>query len=141
MAEVVFLDVNVFMYAAGGPHSYKDVCVRILTDVENGILPAAINTEVLQELLYRYSHIKLSDKGIQLCRDIMKYPLTILPITERDIGLAIDLFETYRAAGVKPRDAIHTATMQNNSIFQVISADKDFEALTSLTRIDPLAYT
>lgn len=140
MAEVVFLDVNIFMYAAGAPHSYKDVCVHILADVENGLLRAAINTEVLQELLYRYSHIKLSDKGIQLCRDIMEYPLTILSVTERDISLAIDLFETHRAAGVKPRDAIHAATMQNNSIVQVISADKDFEAFTSLTRIDPLAY-
>ena len=138
MAELVFLDVNVFMYAAGGPHAYKDVCVRILADVENGILPAAINTEVLQELLYRYGHINLSDKGIQLCRDIMKYPLTILPITERDIRSAIDLFETHRAAGVKPRDAIHAATMQNNSISQIISADKDFEAFAALKRIDPL---
>ena len=128
------------MYAAGAPHRYKAPCVRILSDVEIGILVAAINTEILQELLYRYSHIKLADKGIQLCRDILKYPLTILPIAENDIRLAIDLFHLHQAAGLKPRDAVHAATMQNSGITQLISADADFDLLGSVIRIDPLAY-
>ena len=38
MAEKHFLDVNVFMYAAGAPHPYKEPCVRILADLETGIL-------------------------------------------------------------------------------------------------------
>ncbi len=63
--ETVFLDTNIFMYAAGAPHPYKEACLRILADMEAGILSAAINTEVLQELLYRYSHIRLAAKGIQ----------------------------------------------------------------------------
>jgi len=141
MAEITFLDANVFMYAAGTLHPYKDNCVHILADVESGVLSAAVNTEILQELLYRYSHIKLADKGIQLCREIMKYPFTILPVTEMDMRLAIDLFETHHAAGLKPRDAIHAATMQNNGISHVISADKDFEYLDFVTRIDPLTYS
>ena len=139
-AEITFLDVNIFMYAAGAPHPYKDPCVRILSDVETGALAAAINTEILQELLYRYSHIKLADKGVQLCRHTLKYPLTILPITEADIRLAVDLFDTHRVAGFGPRDSIHAATMQNNGISRLVSADKDFDHLGSVTRIDPLAY-
>jgi predicted nucleic acid-binding protein len=55
MTEITFLDVNVFMYSAGAPHPYKDPCVRILSDVETGVLAAAVNTEIFQELLYRYS--------------------------------------------------------------------------------------
>ncbi|MFQ5614177.1 MAG: hypothetical protein ACE5H9_18805 [Anaerolineae bacterium] len=53
MAELTFLDANIFMYAAGAPHNYKEPCVRILADVEMGALAAAVNTEVFQELLYR----------------------------------------------------------------------------------------
>jgi len=141
MAETTFLDVNIFMYAAGSPHPYKDPCIRILSDVETGALVAAVNTEIFQELLYRYSHIKLADKGVQLCRDILKYPFTILPVTEADIRLAIDLFDSHRVVGLKPRDAIHAATMQNNGISQLVSADRDFERLDFVTRIDPLDYT
>ena len=138
--ETTFLDVNIFMYAAGKPHPYKDPCIRILTDVETGILVAAINTEVCQELLYRYHHIGLADKGSQLCRDILSYPLTVLPVLEPDVRLAIDLFDAHKAVGLRPRDAIHAATMQNNGITRLLSTDKDFYHLGFVTRIDPLAY-
>ena len=107
MANVYFLDTNIFMYAAGASHPYKEPCVRILSLVETGELVAAINTEVLQELLYRYSHISLPDKGVQLCRMILKYPLLIWPVTETDIRLAIDLFHAHYARGLKVHDAIH----------------------------------
>jgi len=140
MAGTIFLDSNVFMYAAGSPHPYKDPCIRILSDLETGALKAAVNSETFQELLYRYSHIKLADKGVELCRELLKYPLTILPVTEADIRLAIDLFDNHRASGLKPRDAIHAATMQNNGISRLISADKDFEHLGIVTRLDPLDY-
>jgi uncharacterized protein len=141
MTETVFLDSNIFMYAAGTPHPYKVACLHILSALETGDLKAAVNVEIFQELLYRYSHIKLADKGLQLCRDIFQYPLLILPVTEADMRLAIDLFDTHRAAGLKPRDAIHAATMQNNGISRVMSADREFDHLKSVTRIDPLTYT
>jgi hypothetical protein len=32
MAPPTFLDVNIFMYAAGAPHPYKGPCVHILAD-------------------------------------------------------------------------------------------------------------
>jgi hypothetical protein len=102
MADVNFLDVNIFMYAAGAAHPYKASCLQILSDVESGVLVAAVNTEIFQELLYRYYHIKLADKGLQLCRDILEYSLTNLPVTEADIRRAIDLFEAYREVGLKP---------------------------------------
>ena len=48
IASLIFIDVNVFMYAAGAPHSYKAPCVIILSDIEIGALAAAINTEAQQ---------------------------------------------------------------------------------------------
>ncbi len=141
MTETIFLDVNVFMYAAGAPHPYKGPCLRILTDLEMGVLSAVVNTEILQELLYRYSHVGMADKGIQLCREILNYPLTILPVTEPDVRLAIDLLDVYQARGLKSRDAIHAATMQNHGITRLLSADKDFDVMDLITRVDPLTYT
>jgi uncharacterized protein len=141
MSDTVFLDVNVFMYAAGKPHVYKNPCLHILKDVEQQALSVAVNTEIFQELLYRYSHIGIPEKGIQLCNDIMRYPLLILPITKADIQLAIELFDQIKNKGVKPRDTIHAATLKNNGINQLISADKDFDNFNFLSRIDPMNYT
>ncbi len=140
MEGAIFLDANVFMYAAGKPHAYKDSCLHILEDVESEALAAAVNTEIFQELLYRYSHIGVPEKGIQLCNDILGYPLAILPITKADIVRAVELFNHTKHTGVKARDAIHAATLKNNGITELISADRDFDNFDFLTRIDPLDY-
>ncbi len=140
MAAPIFLDVNVFMYAAGTEHAYKAPCLHILSDGEAGKLTAVINAEIIQELLYRYSRIHLTEKGIHLCQTIFQYPLAILPVTSDDTKKAVEVFSQYHAIGIKPRDVIHTAVMQNNDISHLISADKEFDRLPFIKRIDPFDY-
>jgi len=140
MAGTTFLDTNVFMYAAGRPHAYKSPCLQILSEVEVRRCSAAVDTEVLQEILYRYSHIGLAEKGIQLCQELLSYPLTVLSVTETDIELAVRLFDSHRGTGLKPRDAVHAAVVRNNGISRVVSTDRHFFALTFVTRIDPLDF-
>ena len=81
------------------------------------------------------------EKGIQLCNEILKYSLVILSITETDIRLAIELFEYHKNSGISPRDAIHAATLKNNGITQLISADRDFDKFDFLMRIEPKDYS
>lgn len=140
MDKLVFVDTNVFMYAAGKSHPYKEPCLRILQAIETEVLSAAVNTEVFQELLYRYDHINIPEKGIQLCQKIQKLSLSVLPITELDISVAIDLLHQRKSKGLKPRDAIHAANMKNNGITKLLSADKDFDSFSFLSRIDPHDY-
>lgn len=140
MTEVVFLDANIFMYAAGKPHAYKLPCQHILQAVEIAQLPAATNAEVLQELLYRYHHLHLLDKGVQLCRYILDYPLMVLPVTPADVSSALDLMSQNNDTNLPPRDAIHAATMQNNNITRILTADKHFDQITGIQRLDPLTF-
>ncbi len=140
MTEAIFLDANIFMYAAGKPHAYKLPCQQILQAVETAQLPAATNAEVLQELLYRYLHIDLLDKGIQLCRYILDYPLMVLPITPADVSIALELLAQNQVVNFPPRDAIHAATMQNNNITQILTADKHFDRINGIQRLDPLTF-
>lgn len=136
-----FLDSNVFMYAAGAAHPCKDPCIAILEDVERGTLPAITNTEVLQEILYRYTRIGVSEKGIALCRTILRYPMEVLAVEADDVLEATGLLETYHAVGLQPRDAIHAATMHRYGTTELLSADKHFDVLPFLTRIDPSTYS
>lgn len=135
-----FLDTNIFMYAAGKPHPYKATCVRILSALEQQTITAAINTEVLQELLYRYSHIQMMNKGIQLCRNILRYPLTVFPITQTEIELALTFLAETPVSALKPRDAIHAATMRSYNMTHILSADRHFDHFPHLERIDPLRF-
>jgi len=134
MTDVVFVDSNVFMYAAGEEHNYKQPSVRVLAAIGAQTLREAISTEILQEILYRYSSIGLAGKGIELSRSMLAYPIQVLAVTVEDIRSAIDLLAQHRQ--LKPRDAVHIATMRNNGLSHIVSADRHFDGIAMIKRID-----
>jgi predicted nucleic acid-binding protein len=42
----VFLDTNIFLYAAGASHPWREACAKVLRRVADGSLDATINSEV-----------------------------------------------------------------------------------------------
>jgi predicted nucleic acid-binding protein len=40
----VFLDTNIFLYAAGGRHPEREACIELLQRVSEGSLDARVNT-------------------------------------------------------------------------------------------------
>jgi predicted nucleic acid-binding protein len=48
------VDTNVPMYAAGKSHHLKEPCQRVILAIAKGELNAVTDTEVFQEILYRY---------------------------------------------------------------------------------------
>jgi predicted nucleic acid-binding protein len=145
-----FIDTNIFMYAAGKPHEFKEPCVDILSRVQfkepcvdilsrvqSGELNAAIDTEVFQEILYRYHHIDLSDKGTDLAWSMMDLGLNVLPVTKKDIEISLYFYQQYRDKGVLPRDIIHAATMVQNGLETIVSVDKHFDIIEEVQRIAP----
>lgn len=135
-----FVDSNVFMYAIGKEHPLKDRCVRIVNDLELGRTKAAVNTEVLQELLYRYSRIGENAKAVELCRQIMILPIEVWPVGSEDIGTALNLFERFEPRGLEPRAAVHAAPMQRHGVRSLLSADRVCDLLEDIRRIDPSEY-
>lgn len=136
-AGLVMLDVNVAMFAAGRAHPYKQPCVWVMTEIAEGRLIAAIDTEIIQEILYRYGSIHQWPVAVTLARSLLDIVPTIFPVLPADARLAIDLFEEYGPKGVKARDALHAAVMRNNGVIQVISADLHFDLIAGITRLDP----
>lgn len=133
-----FLDTNIFMYAAGKPHKYKQPCIEILSKTESGGINAIVDTEVFQEIIYRYHHIDLADKGTDLAWSIMDIGIDILPVTKKDIEVSLYYYLKYRKDGITPRDMIHVATMLNSDTAKIISVDKHFDVIEEVERIDPL---
>jgi predicted nucleic acid-binding protein len=125
------------MYAAGKPHEFKEPCVAILSKVQSGELNAAIDTEVFQEILYRYHHINLSDKGVDLAWNMMDIVFEVLPITKKVIEISLYFYQQYQNKGISPRDIIHVATMTQNGIEKIVSVDRHFDLIEEVQRIDP----
>ena len=134
----VFLDVNVPMYAAGKPHAFKEACAWILTQIAEDELVAAIDTEIIQEILYRYGALQDWKLAAAMATNLLALAPVVYPVTPDDIKLTVTLFQQYAPKGVRARDLIHVAVMRNNGLTHVISTDTHFDQITGVTRLDPV---
>jgi predicted nucleic acid-binding protein len=136
---VALLDVNVPMYAAGQAHPYKEACVWVMTEVAERRLDVATDTEVIQEILYRYGELQEWETAITLATSVLDLVPVVYPVSLADARLAIDLFRHYALQGVKARDVIHVAVMRNRGLTRIISTDRHFDRIAGIVRMDPTA--
>ncbi len=133
--SIIFVDTNLFIYASGAPSPYKKPSEEILVKIARNQLKAVTNTEVLQEILYRYYAIKEQEKGFILFDDCIKIIPIILPVTKQDLLKAKEILQEYPS--LQPRDAIHVAVMFNRAIKTIYSYDKHFDEIKEIKRFEP----
>ena len=131
----VFLDTNIFLYAAGGPHPEREACIELLQRVSDGSLDATVNAEVVQEVMFVLVRRGRLRDGLRLARDVLALFPGLFPVTQQDMLSACVLLERYPRLPV--RDAIHAATMLNNGLQTVVSVDADFDQLVEIRRVAP----
>lgn len=131
----VFLDTNIFLYAAGRAHPLREACARVLRRVADGTLEAAINTEVIQEILYVLSRRGRREDALSLAAKITALFPDMLAVTRDDMALAVDLLKRYPRLAA--RDAVHAATMLRSGIRTVISVDPHFDLISEIHRAEP----
>lgn len=135
----VFVDVNVPMYAAGFAHPYKDACLWLMTELVMGSWQAETDAECLQEILHRYGAQGKFDMGLRVVAQMRAVVEQIHPITDFTIHITERNFARYTPSGMQARDCIHLAVMQQQGITQIVTADRHFDNLEGITRLDPLS--
>jgi predicted nucleic acid-binding protein len=138
MADPVFVDANVPMYAVGAAHPLKQPCVDFLEAVARGEVTALTDAEVLQEILHRYSALNKRERAIEVVRLFVSVVPTVLPVTLADIEGALDVHQRYR--GLQARDSLHVAVMTNNHVRRILSADQHFDLVDQVQRLDPALW-
>ena len=133
-----FIDANIPMYAAGGDHPLKSPCVAILEAAAKGKLEAATDAEVLQEILHRYTALNQRIRALEICRLFTEVVPNIFPITSSIVAAALEIHR--KTPVLQARDSVHTAVMLSQNIRRIISADRHFDAVPGIVRIDPLKW-
>lgn len=130
----VFIDSNIPMYVAGKEHPHREPARRFLARVQKGEIEGCTSTEVLQEILYRYSALRRVD----LAREVYDLFVEICPevfgVTLADTDRALDLLTA--ADGISARDAIHAAVMLNHAVELMASFDSGFDRISGVRRLD-----
>lgn len=135
MTTPVFIDTNVPVYAAGRPHPCREAARDTIRGIVTGHINAVTDSEVLQEILYRYFAIGERATGLAVFDSfaaIMKD--RVLPVTEADALLARQLAGSFSNLG--PRDLIHLAVMKNHGITRIITAEAAFDTVGWVQRSD-----
>lgn len=134
----IFIDTTVLMYAAGGEHPLREPCRRIVEAIGSKRVDAATSTEVIQEILHRGIAIRRVDASVDLANRTMDLFAPVLPITHALMRRVPDLVRRY--PGLDARDLIHVATCIHEGIPAIVSADRGFDQVAEVRRIDPSEF-
>jgi len=132
---MILVDANIFMYAAGAEHPFKEPSRAFLEQVARAEIEAAVDAEALQELLHRYrasGHWTEGSRIYELARRVV--PL-VIPITAEVLDKSRALLDRY--AVLTARDALHAAVVQSHGLRAICSYDRDFDEIEGLERIQP----
>jgi predicted nucleic acid-binding protein len=136
--EPCFIDSNVPMYAVGADHVLKAPCVALLRAIAQGEILAVTSVEVLQEILHRFTAQGQREHAVDVVRSFMEVVPDILPVTSADITAALTLHLAHPT--LQTRDVMHLATMSRHGIQTIITADRHFDVVEGLRRVDPAGW-
>lgn len=131
----LLVDTNVFLYARGGDHPYRDPCRAVLRAAGEGKVELVASVEVFQELAHvllrqrsdRLGVVDEVDEARSLCR--------LYAFDRHVLQIALDLVARYEQLGV--RDAVHAGTAIAAGVTSLVSADRAFDTVAEVRRIDP----
>jgi predicted nucleic acid-binding protein len=124
MSPAAFIDANVPIYAAGRPHPLKAHCVDVLALAAEHPERFITDAEVLQELLHRY----LAPERWQAGAPVLAAFASLMAGRTEPV-IAQDVMAAAKLAGEAPGVSA--------GCHRVISADRDFDRIPGLQRLDP----
>ena len=137
MTSVAFVDSNIPIYAAGREHEYNEPCARIIRAIASNPTHFMTDAEALQELMHHYRRTNRWTIG----REIFRRFETLLqgriePTYHEDVRQAARMAdEGYQSSS---RDLVHASVMRRCGTSLCISADKDFDRIPGVRRLDPM---
>lgn len=105
--------------------------------IENQEIVAFTNTEVIQELIFRFSRLEKISTAYPEIKKILQSVIHILAVSKKELIQTLKLIVKLK---IDSRDAIHVSTMLNNGIKNIITADRHFDKIKGIQRIDPMDF-
>jgi len=113
---------------------YGQACARVLRKIEAGEIDAATSVLVVVELANALRKYGLSNEVKKVVDAIFSLNISMLQIGSTDVRAAADIFENTR---ISPYDCVHVAVMKREGIIEMISADREFDRVPNIKRLDP----
>ena len=130
----VFVDSNIPMYVAGAEHPNRGPATRFLESAGDAGLDLCTSTEVLQEILYRYTVLGRADLADRVYDLFVALIPEIFSVTLADTDLAKRILLS--TPGLSARDAVHAGVMLNRDVNRVATFDRGFDRIEGIERVE-----
>ncbi len=128
----VYLDANVFIYAATDTGRSGICAVQILEAVQAGKVHALTSVLTLDEITFVVKKLRDLPTAITLGKSFLQLNnLEIAPATIETAAVALEAMEQY---SFLPRDALHYATARMHTASVIVTEDQDFNKIQGLKR-------
>lgn len=127
-----FVDANIAIYTRLSG-DYSEPCLEVLSAIATGDADGCTSTAALEEVW----HFELSQRAPELAGMTQDAYTILLPL----LSVTDEIFRDARAlttAKLGANDRIHAATCMSNGIGTILSADRGFDEVNGLRRVDPL---
>jgi predicted nucleic acid-binding protein len=130
---VILVDSNIPMYLVGTVHPHKIDAQRRIERLLGDRARLVTDSEVLQEILHRYTSIHRVD-AIQPTFDaLLNVVDEVFPVDRAVVERAKQIVLGYRR--LSARDAVHLAVMEQHGIEKILSFDTGFDGFPGITRL------
>lgn len=127
-----YLDANLFILPIISNSSRASRMKEVLSKIEEGELSGVTSSLTLDKVVWIVWHEIDRQTGTEAGRDVMKLPnLRLVPPDRRILSTALNQMEEQ---GLKPRGAIHSATMKERGLDTMLSDDSDFDRIDWISR-------
>ncbi len=134
---MILLDNNIFIYAHGRPHPYREPCRLLVARIGDTALRYNIDVELLQEIMHVYSARGARGFGLEIFDILVDLFPDPLPIGRLEMVAAREVLERYPV--LSPRDAIHVAVVSTQRLEGIVTTDAAFGQVRGLSVYDPIA--
>ncbi len=133
VSKMMFLDANLFVYAQIDNTEKGRAAREIIERIINKNVKCAVSVLILDEVVWAVRKFSNYSNAIDYYEKIAELPnLEILSVSSS----LITTVAKHMRSGLKPRDAIHMATMSEYGIFTIISDDSDFDKVDGIEKLD-----
>ena len=119
---MIFVDANVFMYAVGREHQFKQISREFFDRSVLDDTPLATSAEVLQELLHAYLPVNRINELDSAMSVVTRYDIEVWPLERDDVMLAWQLRTEH--PHLSARDLCHLASCRRREVDEMMTFDQ-----------------
>lgn len=132
---MIFIDTSVLVYAAGGEHSYRQPCQKIVDLIGDGSLIATTTPEVIQEFAHVHARRRERSPALRVAQDFAELLAPLRCSEEEHLIDGLELWTRYDSLGAF--DAVLAAVALDSRYATLVSADKAFTHVPGLHHVVP----